>query len=57
MELGEPLFEEGRYAEAADMGLELIKARQDQPYLYQAWGLDTSTLDRVSVWRCPSTGQ
>jgi hypothetical protein len=30
----EPLYEEGKYAEAADTGLELIKARQDQPYLY-----------------------
>jgi tetratricopeptide (TPR) repeat protein len=29
-----PLYEEGKYAEAADTGLELIKARQDQPYLY-----------------------
>jgi hypothetical protein len=29
-----PLYEEGKYAEAADTGLELINARQDQPYLY-----------------------
>ena len=29
-----PLFEEGRYAEAADRGLELIEARPDQAYLY-----------------------
>jgi hypothetical protein len=29
-----PLYEAGRYAEAADKGLELIEARRDQPYLY-----------------------
>jgi hypothetical protein len=30
---GQPLYEAGRYAEAADKGLELIAARPDQPYL------------------------
>ena len=29
-----PLYEAGRYAEAADRGRELIAARPDQPYLY-----------------------
>jgi hypothetical protein len=29
-----PLYEAGRYAEAADSGLELIEARPDQAYLY-----------------------
>jgi hypothetical protein len=29
-----PLYEEGRYAEAADRGRELIAERPDQPYLY-----------------------
>jgi hypothetical protein len=29
-----PLYEAGRYAEAAAKGLELIDARSDQPYLY-----------------------
>jgi hypothetical protein len=29
-----PLYDAGRYAEAADKGLELIEARPDQPYLY-----------------------
>jgi hypothetical protein len=29
-----PLYDAGRYAEAADKGLELIRARPDQPYLY-----------------------
>jgi tetratricopeptide (TPR) repeat protein len=29
-----PDFESGRYAEAADMGLELIRARPDQAFLY-----------------------
>ena len=31
---GRPLYEAGRYMEAADTGLELIEARPDQPYLY-----------------------
>ncbi len=31
---GRPLYEAGKYAEAADKGLELIAARPDQPYLY-----------------------
>jgi hypothetical protein len=31
---GKPLYEEGRYAEAADRGVELIESRPDQPYLY-----------------------
>ena len=31
---GQPLYEAGRFAEAADKGLELIEARPDQPYLY-----------------------
>ena len=30
----QPLYEAGRYAEAADMGLELIAARSDQPYVF-----------------------
>ena len=30
----QPLYEAGKYAEAADKGLELIEARPDQPYLY-----------------------
>ena len=30
---GRPLYEAGKYAEAADKGLELIEARPDQPYL------------------------
>ena len=29
-----PLYEAGNYAEAADVGLELVAARPDQPYLY-----------------------
>ena len=29
-----PLYDAGKYAEAADKGLELIEARADQPYLY-----------------------
>jgi hypothetical protein len=29
-----PVYESGRYAEAADMGLELIRARPDQAFLY-----------------------
>jgi glyoxylase-like metal-dependent hydrolase (beta-lactamase superfamily II) len=29
-----PLYEAGKYAEAADKGLELIAARSDQPYLF-----------------------
>ena len=33
-EAGRPLYEAGKYAEAADRGLELIAARPDQPYLY-----------------------
>jgi hypothetical protein len=31
---GQPLYEAGKYAEAADKGLELIEARSDQPYIY-----------------------
>jgi hypothetical protein len=31
---GQPLYEAGKYAEAADRGRELIAARPDQPYLY-----------------------
>jgi hypothetical protein len=31
---GQPLYQDGRFAEAADKGLELIEARRDQPYLY-----------------------
>jgi len=31
---GQPLYEAGKDAEAADKGLELIEARPDQPYLY-----------------------
>ena len=31
---GRPLYDEGRYGEAADRGRELIEARPDQPYLY-----------------------
>ena len=31
---GQPLYEAGKYADAADKGLELIEARSDQPYLY-----------------------
>lgn len=31
---GQPLYEAGRYADAADRGLELIEARPDQPYLF-----------------------
>jgi len=31
---GRPLYEAGKYAEAADKGLELIEARPDQPHLY-----------------------
>jgi tetratricopeptide (TPR) repeat protein len=31
---GQPLYEAGQYAEAADKGVELIEARPDQPYLY-----------------------
>ena len=31
---GQALYQAGRYAEAADKGLELIEARPDQPYLY-----------------------
>ena len=34
MDDGQPLYEAGKYAEAADRGLELIEARSDQPYLY-----------------------
>jgi hypothetical protein len=33
-ESGRPLYEAGRYAEAADRGLEVIGTRPDQPYLY-----------------------
>jgi hypothetical protein len=33
-EHGQPLYEAGKYAEAADKGLELIETRLDQPYLY-----------------------
>jgi tetratricopeptide (TPR) repeat protein len=29
-----PLYQAGRYAEAADRGKELVKVRPDQPYLY-----------------------
>jgi hypothetical protein len=29
----QPLYEAGRYAEAADKGVALIEARRDQPYL------------------------
>ena len=29
-----PLYEEGRYAEAADMGVAIVAARPDQAYLY-----------------------
>jgi hypothetical protein len=31
---GKPLYDAGKYAEAADKGVELIEARRDQPYLY-----------------------
>jgi tetratricopeptide (TPR) repeat protein len=31
---GQPLYEAGKYTEAADNVLELIEARSDQPYLY-----------------------
>ena len=31
---GRPLYQEGRYAEAADRGLELLETRPDQPYLF-----------------------
>jgi len=31
---GQPLYDAGRYAEAANRGLELIEGRRDQPYLY-----------------------
>ena len=31
---GQPLYQEGRYAEAADRGLELLETRPDQPYLF-----------------------
>jgi hypothetical protein len=33
-DLGQPLYEVGKYAEAAAKGMELIEARPDQPYLY-----------------------
>src|SRR3954453_20585109 len=33
-ESARPLFDQGRYAEAAAKGCELIEARPDQPYLY-----------------------
>lgn len=33
-EHGQPLYEAGKYAEAADKGRELLMARPDQPYLY-----------------------
>jgi hypothetical protein len=33
-EHGQPLYEAGKHAEAADVGLELIGARPDQPSLY-----------------------
>ena len=33
-ETARPLYEAGKYAEAADAGLELVAARPDQPYLY-----------------------
>jgi len=33
-ESARPLYEAGRYAEAADKGLELLESRPDQPYLY-----------------------
>jgi hypothetical protein len=31
---GQPLYEAGKYAEAADEGLKLLQARPEQPYLY-----------------------
>jgi len=31
---GQPLYDAGKYAEAADKGLELIAVRPDQPYIY-----------------------
>ena len=31
---GQPLYAAGKYAEAADKGLELIEASRDQPYVY-----------------------
>jgi hypothetical protein len=31
---GQPLYEAGKYSEAADKALELIEARSDQPYLF-----------------------
>jgi tetratricopeptide (TPR) repeat protein len=31
---GQPLYDAGRHAEAADRGLELIEGRRDQPFLY-----------------------
>jgi hypothetical protein len=33
-ETAQPLYEAGKYAEAADMGRELLEARSDQPYLF-----------------------
>jgi tetratricopeptide (TPR) repeat protein len=33
-DLALPLYQAGRYAEAADRGKELVKVRPDQPYLY-----------------------
>jgi tetratricopeptide (TPR) repeat protein len=31
---GQPLYDAGKYAEAADKGLALIDVRPDQPYIY-----------------------
>jgi predicted Zn-dependent protease len=33
-DVARPLYEAGKYAEAADKGRELIEARPDQPYLF-----------------------
>jgi Glutathione-dependent formaldehyde-activating enzyme len=46
---GQPLYEAGKYSEAADKGLELIEARPDQPYLFY-----TSPVARASRAELPT---
>ena len=43
-----PLYNAGRYAEAADKGCELIEARPDQGYLYYNVACCESLADRTA---------
>ena len=51
-----PLYDAGRYAEAADRGRELIEARPDQGYLYYNVACCESLAGRTADHRAPTPG-